>query len=151
MRIAFNRTFSAAHRLHNDKSKCRNIHGHNYRVKVQVEGTLDVKQSMMVPFDEVKRVIDRYDHSLVLSISDPVVGALRSEMIRMVTIPDDPTTENLAHEIAQDVADLVRGPMQREVTVSLMETDNIQAIATVITSAVPEEIDAEEWHTDTAV
>ena len=146
MRVAFNRTFSAAHRLAFDKSKCRNIHGHNYRVKVQVEGTLDVKQSMMVPFDEVKHVIDRYDHALVLSISDPLVITLRNEMIRMVTIPDDPTTENLAHEIANDVADLVRGTMPREVTVSLQETDNIQAIATIITAAEVEELHADEIH-----
>jgi 6-pyruvoyl-tetrahydropterin synthase len=93
----------------------------------------------MVPFDRVKEVIDKYDHALILYVWDPLVQLATQEVV-VVTVPDAPTTENLAHEIVQDIADLVRGPAEREVTVVLQETDNIQAVATLVTSAEREEV-----------
>ena len=36
--VSVEQTFAAGHALRNYKGKCENVHGHNYRVQVTVEG-----------------------------------------------------------------------------------------------------------------
>ena len=38
-RISARLEISAAHRLHRHRGKCFNVHGHNYLIEVEVEGT----------------------------------------------------------------------------------------------------------------
>jgi len=63
-------TFDAAHFLPNYEGKCANMHGHTYRLRVEVKGHLDVETAMVVDFGDLKRVvkkavIDEYDHTLL--------------------------------------------------------------------------------------
>ena len=63
--------FEAAHRLSNqpDGHKCKNLHGHSYRVRVFVRGKVEPSMGWVIDFDEIKRVcqplIDRLDHSFL--------------------------------------------------------------------------------------
>lgn len=43
-------------------SKCNNLHGHNYRVKVVIEGDKLNGNGMLVDFTHVKAVFKRFDH-----------------------------------------------------------------------------------------
>src|SRR5438067_326907 len=75
--------FCAAHRLPNHPGPCRNLHGHNYRLLVTVEGPLDQQSGMVHDFYNIKRVVQerivaRLDH-----------GDLN-------TILDNPTAEQIA-------------------------------------------------------
>ena len=36
--VSVEQTFAAGHALRNYKGKCENVHGHNYRVRVTLEG-----------------------------------------------------------------------------------------------------------------
>ncbi|HEY7419876.1 MAG TPA: 6-carboxytetrahydropterin synthase [Ktedonobacteraceae bacterium] len=126
--VTFTRVFSAAHRLWSDSSKCSNIHGHNYRVKVKIKRThLGVESGMVVPFALVKEEIDKFDHKLILDVSDPQKEIFVS-VTSVVLVRDLPTTENMAQFLADDILLLMRNSGDRcEVFVTLTETDNIEA------------------------
>jgi len=65
--VSVTQTFAAAHQLRNYKGKCENLHGHNYRVEVTVEGEELNATGLVTDFADVKRlmkqVIDRLDHT----------------------------------------------------------------------------------------
>ncbi|MFC4242647.1 6-carboxytetrahydropterin synthase QueD [Gryllotalpicola reticulitermitis] len=61
--------FHAAHLLPWHPGKCANLHGHSYRVQVDVEGALD-ERGIVVDFDELAamvwgEVIEPLDHTLL--------------------------------------------------------------------------------------
>ena len=64
-------SFDSAHFLPNvpDGHKCKEIHGHTYRLTVFLEGDLEENLDWVVDFAEVKRVIkpiiDSIDHKLL--------------------------------------------------------------------------------------
>jgi 6-pyruvoyltetrahydropterin/6-carboxytetrahydropterin synthase len=51
--ICVEHTFASAHFLRDYKGKCENLHGHNYRVQVAMEGELD-KSGMVFDFADLK-------------------------------------------------------------------------------------------------
>lgn len=62
-------TFEAAHHLPWHPGRCRNLHGHGYRLEVTVEGPVG-DSGMVVDFDDLKavvrrEVVERYDHTLL--------------------------------------------------------------------------------------
>ncbi len=59
--------FAAAHFLKNYKGKCENLHGHNYLVRVSVQGAKLDKGGMLLDFSELKKalrqVCGKIDHT----------------------------------------------------------------------------------------
>ena len=65
-RVTCTFTFEAAHRLAWHPGKCRNLHGHSYRLDVSVEGPLDAN-GVVMDFDTLQEVVrtevvDVWDH-----------------------------------------------------------------------------------------
>ena len=58
--------FASGHALRNYKGKCENVHGHNYRVEVTLDGERLDDTGLLVDFVELKKVVhgvlDRMDH-----------------------------------------------------------------------------------------
>ena len=48
-------TFAAGHALRNYKGKCENVHGHNYKVQVGVEGPRLDENGLLFDFAELKK------------------------------------------------------------------------------------------------
>jgi len=70
--IAVEQGFSSAHALRNYKGRCENVHGHNWKVRVVIEGeTLD-QTGMLVDFLDVKslmgEIVERIDHQFLNEI-----------------------------------------------------------------------------------
>lgn len=65
-------TFAAGHALRDYKGKCENVHGHNFKVQVRIEGQRLDDTGMLVDFINVKtvmrKVIDRLDHQFLNEI-----------------------------------------------------------------------------------
>jgi len=67
-------SFDSAHFLPNvpDGHKCKNMHGHTYRLKVFIEGHPDPHLGWIMDFKELKDavcpVIDQLDHKLINAI-----------------------------------------------------------------------------------
>jgi len=83
-------TFEAAHRLTWHPGKCRNLHGHSYRLDVTVGGPLDAN-GVVIDFDELttvveREVIDRWDHrDLNQVIVNPTAELLAQRAWEMLT------------------------------------------------------------------
>lgn len=92
-RLSVEGAFAAAHQLRGYYGRCENLHGHNWLVRLTVEGeTLD-ERGMLLDFCELKQrlqtTLDRLDHQYLNTLS-----------------PFDrinPTSENLARWIAENL------------------------------------------------
>jgi 6-pyruvoyltetrahydropterin/6-carboxytetrahydropterin synthase len=100
MNVFVRRKFDAAHRLLNDEGKCHNLHGHTWKVEVEITGPVDLATDMVIDFREVKRIIDIFDHSVTLNSADPLVPLL-SGYTPVVRMPRgwEPTAERIADYI----------------------------------------------------
>ena len=67
--VTVEQTFAAGHSLREYKGKCENVHGHNYRVQVTVEGEKLNRIGLLVDFVDLKRavrqVIEKLDHQFI--------------------------------------------------------------------------------------
>ena len=67
-------SFDSAHFLPHvpDGHKCRNMHGHTYRLRVYIKGAIDPHLGWIMDFKELKDalsgVIDQLDHKLINDI-----------------------------------------------------------------------------------
>ena len=94
-------TFCYGHRLLNHAGKCANLHGHNGTVKIVMQNSQLNPQGMVTDFIDVKNTIGKWiettlDHHLILQESDPLVDLLREQGEVVLTLPVEPTAENLA-------------------------------------------------------
>ena len=100
-------SFDSAHFLKDYEGKCSNIHGHRWRVEVELAAhTLKeegAERGMIMDLTAVKERLraeaDRLDHALIIeegSLLESTVKALESEHLRLVILPFRPTSENLA-------------------------------------------------------
>ena len=55
--VSVDETFSAGHALRGYKGKCENPHGHNYKVRIIVEGAGLDSTGLLYDFTDLKRVI----------------------------------------------------------------------------------------------
>jgi 6-pyruvoyltetrahydropterin/6-carboxytetrahydropterin synthase len=67
--VSVEQTFAAGHALRNYKGKCENVHGHNYRVMVTIQGEQLDATGLLVDFVDIKRLmggaIDYLDHRFI--------------------------------------------------------------------------------------
>ena len=55
--VSVEETFAAGHALRGYKGKCENIHGHNYRVRVTLQGAALDTVGLLYDFTHLKQVI----------------------------------------------------------------------------------------------
>jgi 6-pyruvoyltetrahydropterin/6-carboxytetrahydropterin synthase len=116
--VTIEETFAAGHALRNYKGKCENVHGHNYRCQVTLEGAELDDIGLLVDFVELKRVVhgvlDQMDHQWLNEF--PPFDVL------------NPSAENMARYIYEQVSE---GLKTREGVriglVRLWETDTANA------------------------
>lgn len=75
--------FASAHFITLRGHHCERLHGHNYRVGITVEGSVDAEVSFVVDFSELKqiarRVVDAIDHKVLLPLANPKVTVTDTE------------------------------------------------------------------------
>lgn len=93
--------FDAGHRLVGYPGKCANLHGHRWRVEVGIRVTELGELGMGVDFckikTELKELLDRLDHKLLLSVHDKLIGRIVETSVFVVE--GNPTVEVLARYI----------------------------------------------------
>ena len=68
--------FSAGHFITFDGDACERLHGHNYRVAVEVAGPLDENHYVVnftVLRDTLKKILDELDHHMLLPTGHPSI------------------------------------------------------------------------------
>ena len=96
--VSVEQTFAAGHALRDYKGKCENVHGHNFKVQVVIEGERLDKTGLLVDFIEVKNamraVIDRLDHIFLNDVApfdkknpsaENIAAYFHEELTRKVT------------------------------------------------------------------
>ncbi|TKJ95542.1 6-carboxytetrahydropterin synthase QueD [Plantibacter flavus] len=107
--------FHAAHFLSWHPGKCANLHGHSYRVQVNVEGPLD-HNGIVIDFDQLaeivwKRVIEPLDHSLLNDhIENPTAERLAVHIMQKLEDVAIRLSEVRVWETAQSCATVRRSP-----------------------------------------
>lgn len=108
--------FSAAHRLiKNYQGKCRNLHGHNYRIFLTFNATKLDSNDFVTDFSEVKRVCnqwvkDHWDHAILVSSDDhPLLEFAKNNNQKYYVFPEglNTTVEVLAHHLYQIINPMV--------------------------------------------
>jgi 6-pyruvoyltetrahydropterin/6-carboxytetrahydropterin synthase len=120
--VSVEETFSAGHALRGYKGKCENPHGHNYRVRLTLEGQQLDSIGLLYDFTHVKRmlreVIEALDHKFL------------NDLAPFDTI--NPSAENLAkffHE--QTAAQMKQAPNAARIKqITVWETDDTSATYT---------------------
>ena|SRR5207249_8683824 len=116
--VTIEETFAAGHALRNYRGKCENVHGHNYRCQVTIEGAELDSIGLLVDFVELKKVLhgvlDRLDHQWLNDL--PPFDLL------------NPSAENIAKYIHDEVSAGLRGRDSVRIgAVRLRETDTSSA------------------------
>ena len=133
--------FDAGHRVHLHESKCRNAHGHRYRVLFEVIANVSAN-----PLDPLGRVIDfsvlkdrvgsyidtHMDHGFLCFDQDAEMLDVmrRIEGQKIYLMPYNPTAENIAHHFLHVVCpEVLRDTFVNITQVTVYETPNCFAVA----------------------
>ena len=110
-------SFDSAHFLAGYQGKCNNLHGHRWRVVVEIwsenlvsEGQL---RGMVTDFGDIKadlqKLTDDYDHALIVekgSLKETTVQALEDENFRIIMVPFRPTAEHFSRHFYDALKDM---------------------------------------------
>lgn len=99
--------FDMGHRVPYHKSKCKNPHGHRYRVEVCLEGDIidlegQSEHGMVMDFKDVKKILmdevhDKLDHGFMYWSKDTEMSKIfmSHEHWHAIKVPFTPTAENI--------------------------------------------------------
>ncbi len=110
--------FAAAHRLRGYKGTCEELHGHNWKVEVAVEGEELDETGLLLDFRELKSAardaVGELDHKYL------------NELPRFREL--NPTTENIARMLAEDISGRIGAARARVVWVRAWESESSSVI-----------------------
>ena len=82
--------FASAHFITLKGHHCETLHGHNYRVGLAVEGSVDDEISFVVDFSVLKqiarRVVDAVDHKVLLPAGNPKLAITEADGLVNVSV-----------------------------------------------------------------
>ncbi|MEO8228017.1 MAG: 6-pyruvoyl tetrahydropterin synthase family protein [Gemmatimonadota bacterium] len=86
--------FASAHFITFQGHRCETLHGHNYRVGIAVEGSLDDEVRFVVDFSVLKqiarRLVDAVDHKVLLPLENPKLAIAESDEQVSVAVHGQP-------------------------------------------------------------
>ncbi|MBS3737513.1 6-carboxytetrahydropterin synthase QueD [Mesohalobacter halotolerans] len=116
IRITKQFTFEMAHALHGYDGKCKNIHGHSYKLDVcvigePIEDSSHPKCGMVIDFGDLKHIVkseivDKLDHAIMLNTNSPhqnLAQELQSSGHKIVEVNYQPTSENMVADFAETI------------------------------------------------
>jgi 6-pyruvoyltetrahydropterin/6-carboxytetrahydropterin synthase len=116
IRITKQFNFETGHALYGYNGKCKNIHGHSYKLSVTVSGKpiedhTHVKFGMVIDFGDLKKIVndeivDVFDHATVFNKNTPHIE-LANELIKrdhhVILVDYQPTSEMMVIDFAKKI------------------------------------------------
>ena len=100
MRIGKEFIWEMSHRLPFHKGGCQNIHGHTYKMMVEVEGITDENGMIMDYYDLeaiISPMVKRMDHAFLVDENDStMLDFLKEQKFKHFVVPCTTTAENIA-------------------------------------------------------
>ncbi|MDO5510103.1 MAG: 6-carboxytetrahydropterin synthase [Weeksellaceae bacterium] len=129
-------TFETAHALHGYDGKCKNVHGHSYKLFVTIAGTpindiQEVKNGMVMDFGDLKSIVNQeiiepLDHAILLNKNTPhakLGKQLQNSGHKVIFTDWQPTCENMLIDFASKLK--AQLPVNiKLVALKLHETEN---------------------------
>lgn len=116
IRITKQFSFETGHALYGYDGKCKNVHGHSYKLSVTVIGSPivdrnNVKFGMVIDFSDLKKIVkeeivDQFDHATVFNETTPHVELaheLKTRGHHVILVDYQPTSENMVLDFAQKI------------------------------------------------
>ena len=116
IRITKQFSFETGHALYGYDGKCKNVHGHSYRLDVTVIGTpimdtSNVKYGMVIDFGDLKtivkdEIVDVFDHATVFNKNTPHVELameLKNRGHNVLLVDYQPTSEMMVIDFAEKI------------------------------------------------
>ena len=116
IRITKQFNFEAGHALHGYDGKCKNLHGHSYKLFVTVIGQPitdpnNAKFGMVIDFGDLKKIVkeeivDLFDHATVFNKNTPhieLANELQNRGHHVILVNYQPTTEMMVIDFAQKI------------------------------------------------
>ena len=135
IRITKQFSFETGHALYGYDGKCRNVHGHSYKLSVTVIGTPitnneNVKFGMVIDFGDLKKIVkseivDQFDHATVFNKNTPhieLAHELKSRGHHVILVEYQPTSENMVIDFAAKIKRNLPAHIQLH-SLKLQETD----------------------------
>ena len=129
-------SFETAHVLYGYDGKCKNVHGHSYKLFVTLKGVPidDIhheKNGMVMDFGDLKsivneEIVDVWDHAIMLNALSPhqILGKyLEKQGHKVIYCNYQPTCENMLYDIAKKIKSRLPNHVQL-VYLKLHETEN---------------------------
>ena len=129
-------SFETAHILDGYDGKCKNVHGHSYKLFVTLKGVPidDIhheKNGMVMDFGDLKsivneEIVDVWDHAIMLNALSPhqILGKdLEKQGHKVIYCNYQPTCENMLYDIAKKIKSRLPNHVQL-VYLKLHETEN---------------------------
>jgi len=116
IRITKQFSFETGHALYGYDGKCRNVHGHSYKLSVTVIGepitdTENVKYGIVIDFGDIKKIVkseivDQFDHATVFNQNTPhieLAKELKNRGHHVILVDYQPTSENMVIDFAEKI------------------------------------------------
>jgi len=135
IRITKQFSFETGHALYGYDGKCKNVHGHSYKLSVTVSGkpisdNANVKFGMVIDFGDLKKIVkeeivDVFDHATVFNKNTPHVELateLKNRGHHIILVDYQPTSEMMVIDFAKKIKDRLPQNIHLH-SIKLQETD----------------------------
>jgi len=132
-------SFETGHALYGYDGKCRNVHGHSYKLAVTVIGnpitdTTNVKFGMVIDFTDLKKIVKEeivnvFDHATVFNKNTPHIELAKELQKRghnVLLVDYQPTSEMMIIDFAKKIKKRLPDNIRLN-SLKLQETDTSYA------------------------
>ncbi len=136
IRITKQFSFETGHALYGYDGKCRNVHGHSYKLSVTVIGTpisdsSNVKFGMVIDFGDLKKIVkeeivDIFDHATVFNKNTPHIELANELEVRghnVLLVDYQPTSEMMITDFSKKIKNRLPDNIKLH-SLRLRETDS---------------------------
>lgn len=116
IRITKHFFFETGHALYGYDGKCKNVHGHSYKLSVTVIGTpindkTNAKDGMVIDFGDLKKIVaseivDKFDHATVFNKNTPhieLAEELEKRGHHVILVNYQPTSEMMLLDFSEKI------------------------------------------------
>ncbi len=126
MKIAKEFRWEMGHRLPEHFGKCKNIHGHSYKMLVELEGDL-LENGMVMDYYDFKKIIEplveKFDHAFLAYENDKeLIEFLEKLKSKKVVVNFQSTVENITKHFLREITKQKLPSNVKKVKIRICET-----------------------------
>jgi len=136
MKIAKEYKWEMGHRLTFVDGKCKNLHGHTYKMRIELDGEPD-KYGMVLDYfiidDMVKPILDKLDHGVTVYIEDKdLIEFLTKMNFRHTILDQECTAENITFYLLNQFKQTNLPNNVKSIKIRVYETEDAYAEESLI-------------------